>query len=243
MRVLFGVMAPAAEGSSNGNATKPREARGGAKVLLVDDRPVARLGLAELLSEHGGYSIVGESDGAPEVLDRVAELRPDVVILDISIRHGDGVELIKRLLARFPDLKILIFSMRDERYFAHRCLEAGAQGYVSKKARPEELVTALGRVLTGEIALSGFMEQRLLQHVVGRRPPLASGGEIDELSDRELEVFALLGEGMTTREIASDLELSIKTIESHRENIKDKLGLANNNELIRRAVEWVLERA
>ncbi|HKI85928.1 MAG TPA: response regulator transcription factor, partial [Thermoanaerobaculia bacterium] len=133
-------MATKAESSTEGDSKPRRGGPGRARLLLVDDRPVARLGLAEILTEEGSFTVAGESDGGPEVLDRVSELRPAVVVLDISIRHGDGVELIKRLLSRFPDLRILVFSMRDERYFAHRCLEAGAKGYVSKKAKPDEVI-------------------------------------------------------------------------------------------------------
>lgn len=214
-----------------------------ARILIVDDHPVVRCGLKEILSGESDLEICGEAASAKEGLAQVEELSPDLLIVDLSLRGGaGGFDLIKRVRKRWPETKMLVSSLHDEKLFAERALQAGAQGYIQKSEAADRIVFAVRQVLSGKIYLSSDMTQRMLEKSaqVGPAAPQVQG--IAALSDRELEVFSLIGEALTTQGIAERLHLSVKTIESHRENIKRKLGLANTNELIRRAVEWSLRQ-
>lgn len=210
------------------------------RILIVDDHPVVRLGLSRLLSDEDDFEICGEAASGRETLQAVEELRPDLVLVDISLKDFNGLELIKQLRARYPSLRMLVSSMHDEFLFAERALHAGASGYVNKVQAIDNIVSAVRQVLAGNVYVSPRMTQRILKSA--RRGAADLQSAVAELSDRELEIFSLLGEGRTTREIASRLNLSIKTVESHRENIKHKLSLHNNNELIKRAVEWTVRQ-
>ncbi len=210
-----------------------KNARAG--VLLVDDHPIVRQGLAQLVNNEPDLVVCGEADHAAAALRAVEALRPDVVIVDIALKGTDGLELIKRIRARWPTLPTIALSMHDESLYAERVLHAGGQGYVMKQEATENVMVAIRRVLGGEVYLSPAMQARLLQRLVGgdvERTPMES------LSDRELEVLRLLGEGRSTRQIAGTLRLSVKTIESYREHIKKKLNLTNATELILYAVHW-----
>jgi DNA-binding NarL/FixJ family response regulator len=211
-----------------------------ARILVVDDHPVVRLGLKEMIAHEPDLEVCGLAESAAEALSALDRQTPDLAIVDISLPDQNGLELIKQLRARSASPKILVNSMHSEKLFAHRTLKAGAQGYISKDEDTDELLRAIRLVLDGGIYLSEDMTQHLLQVTAGSD---ASPGEagVAALSDRELEVFGLLGKAATTRAIAERLKLSVKTIETHRENIKIKLGLKNNNELIQRAVEWWLK--
>ena len=170
--------------------------------------------------------VCGEADEAPKAFDAVATMKPDVAVVDISLKGGNGLELIKNIKARFPDLPLLVLSMHDESLYAERALRAGSLGYVMKEVAIENVLVAIRRVLTGEIFLSDKMKARLLnQYVSGRARNKTGGSPIETLTDRELEVFRLLGEGRGTRQIAADLRLSVRTVEAYREYIKDKLSL------------------
>ncbi len=211
------------------------------RVLIVDDHPVVRLGLRNTLSAADDLEVCGEADGAATALDALEQTRPDLVLVDISLKDGSGLDLVKRITHREPTVKVLVASMHDEALFAERALRAGAQGYINKEETIDGLVDAIRAVLGGSIALSQQMTDRMIRAITIGDPekgkPL-----LDQLSDRELEVFELLGRGMTTREAANHLNLSVKTIETYRENIKEKLNLANNNELICRAAQWVVQQ-
>jgi DNA-binding NarL/FixJ family response regulator len=209
-------------------------------VALVDDHPVVRQGLATLIANEQDLHVCGSVGSAAEALDLVRAERPDLAIVDISLQDTSGLELIKRLKAVAPELKVLVSSMHDEALFADRALRAGALGYISKEEAIEEVVTAVRQVLAGKVYLSARMTERLLRSAASGVSPGAGEAPERALSDRELEVFTLIGEGLATREIARRLNLSVKTVETHREHIKKKLELADNNKLIRRAVEWVL---
>lgn len=185
-------------------------------------------------------SVCGLAESASEALAVAARELPDLVIVDLSLPDRNGLELIKQLQANSSPPKVLVNSMHSEKLFAHRALKAGANGYISKEEDTETLLVAIRKVLDGDIYLSEEMTQHLLQVTAGTDPAEGSSG-IDALSDREVEVLSLLGRALTTRQVADRLSLSVKTIDTHRENIKAKLGLANNNELIRRAVEWWLD--
>jgi DNA-binding NarL/FixJ family response regulator len=210
------------------------------RVAVVDDHPVVREGLASMVANHPDLTICGSAATAAEALDLVRSERPDLAIIDITLKDGSGLDLIKRLKSLAPELKMLVASMHDEALFAERALRAGAQGYISKEEAIGDLVGAIRHVLSGKIYLSPQMTERLLHSAArGAVEPLQD--PVKSLSDRELEVFSLIGEGKTTRQIAQRLDLSIKTIETHREHIKKKLRLESGTELIRFAVEWVVQ--
>ena len=209
------------------------------KILIVDDHPLVRRGLSDLISDEQTLAVCGEAADCDEAMQMLRECRPDLVIVDISLGGKSGLDLIKRICVHDSTIRILVSSMHDEVLFAERCIRAGATGYINKEVATERVIEAINHVLAGEIYLSPKMTRRILRNVAGANlqdePPIA------KLTDRELEVFALIGRGNTTREISQNLNLSIKTIESYRENIKSKLGITTSAELSRHAVQWVLE--
>jgi DNA-binding NarL/FixJ family response regulator len=209
------------------------------RVLVVDDHPLVRKGLVDLLGEEPGFLPCGEAADAEQTLALVEANPPDIVLLDLSLEGSSGLELIKQLRARFPEVQVLVFSMHDEMLYAERSLQAGASGYVEKHTSTDELIEALRSVAQGKIHVSEEMTERLLQQRLASK--LEVGTPVAEkLSDRELEVFELLGRGRTTREIAEDLNISVKTVERHCENIKERLQLANRTQLLQHAVHWLL---
>lgn len=215
-----------------------------ARIVLVDDHPVLRLGLTDLINSEGTMEVVGEAANLADACQVVAKARPDIVVADISLEGNSGIELMKELAYRYDDLPVLIYSMHDEHIYAERVLRAGARGYVMKHRPPEALLTAIRQVLDGKICLSKEVSDRLLGKFVGAKPQ--ERGEIspiERLSDRELEVLQLLGRGLTTSQIAESLCLSTKTIETYREHLKQKLSLQSGPELVRYAVEWSLTRS
>ncbi len=216
-------------------------ARKRAKVLIVDDHPVVRYGLLQMLSNEPDFEVCGEAASAQEALALVDQRQPDVAVVDISLNGTNGIELVKQIHAMRPEARILVSSMHDEKLFAERALRAGASGYISKQVAITEMVGAIRRVLSGKVYLSPPMTERVVERAA-RLDSDASRSVIQRLSDRELEVFSLLGDGLSTREVAQRLNLSVKTIETHRAQIKRKLGLRNSTELIQRAVEWTLRQ-
>lgn len=212
-----------------------------AQILIVDDHPLVRRGLTELFNGEADLEVCGEASGAIEAIEQVKKLKPDLLIIDISLEDTNGIELIKRLRSQNVESKMLVSSMHDESLYAERALRAGAQGFVNKEVATEHVLEAVRKVLDGNVYLSNEMTGNLLQRVVDGND-VADRSSIETLSDRELEVFERIGDGLTTREIAEKLSLSVKTIETHREHIKIKLRLRNSVELTRRAVQWVLEK-
>ncbi len=209
------------------------------RILIVDDHPLVRRGLADLIAGEPDLEVCGEAADAAEALQKVAATQPHLVVVDISLRSGHGLELIEEIKARFGHVKMLVSSVHDETLFAERALRAGAMGYVNKQEATETVIRAIHQVFRGEIYLSGNMANRLLRTVVGGEP--LGDDPIKGLSNRELEVFEMIGRGLTTRQIAEKLHLSPKTIETHREKIKSKLSLASGTELSHRAMQWVME--
>ena len=219
----------------------PVGARKRARVLIVDDHPVVRYGLLQLLSSEPDFEVCGEAASAQEALALVNQRKPDIAVVDISLQGTNGIELIKQIHAVHPEARILVSSMHDETLFAERALRAGASGYINKQMAMPEMVGAIRRVLSGKVYLSTSMTERMVERAA--RPDTdTSRSVMQRLSDRELEVFSLLGDGLSTREVAQRLNLSVKTIETHRAQIKRKLGLRNSTELIQRAVEWTLRQ-
>lgn len=211
------------------------------RILIVDDHALVRLGLSQLISHEQDLHVCGDAVDASDALRKVKALQPHLVVIDISLQQGNGIELTKTLKAQFPDIKVLISSMHDETLFAERALRAGALGYINKQVAADKVIEAIRQVLDGQIYLSPEMTSHLLHRLGNHRENLLERPSVDLLSDRECEVFELIGRGIPTRTIAKQLHLSIKTIETHREHIKEKLGLANSAELTRHAVQWVLE--
>jgi len=210
------------------------------KVLLVDDHPLVRRGLADLIAGEADLEVSGQASDVAEALQEMERASPDLVVVDLTLKGGHGIDLVEKIKARNDQVKMLVSSMHDEMLFAERVLRAGAMGYISKQESPETLLGAIRQVLRGEVYLSARMTSRLLHRVAAGGPPHESPLQI--LSNRELEVFEMIGQGLTTLQIARRLELSPKTIETHREKIKQKLNLKNSAELSRRAVQWVLDR-
>jgi DNA-binding NarL/FixJ family response regulator len=210
------------------------------RVLLVDDHPLVRRGLADVIAREPDLEACGEAGDVAEGLAVVERTKPHVVVVDLTLKTGHGLELIEKLKNRDPDLKILVSSMHDEMLFAERVLRAGARGYISKQEPPEALIRAIRQVLRGELYLSPRMTSRLLNRVVAGAN--TQDDPVQGFSNRELEVYEMIGQGLTIQQIASRLHLSPKTIETHREKIKQKLNVTNSAELNRRAVQWVLER-
>jgi DNA-binding NarL/FixJ family response regulator len=210
-----------------------------AKVLIVDDHPVVREGLAMHLAGQPDLEVCGEAEDLPGALTALAAARPDVAIIDISLKNSNGIELIRRIRDRDDAVRILVWSMYPENLYAERALRAGAQGYLTKSQATQHVLDAVRTVLQGRVYVSGVITEQLLKRVVGRKPEERSA--IDSLSDRELEAFQLIGEGMTTESIAEKMHVSPKTVETFRARIKEKLGISNLTELIQRAAQWVVE--
>jgi DNA-binding NarL/FixJ family response regulator len=213
---------------------KPEEKR---RVLVVDDHPLLRQGVVELLNRQSDLTVCAEADSVHSADMAVERHKPDLVLLDLRLGSGDSLELIKSLRGRYENLRVLVISQHDETIFAERCLRAGADGYITKQEASEEVLTAIRTVLAGEPYMSRKVAVLVFRQSLER--PSKESVNIASLSDRELHVFQLLGSGMSTREIAADSKLSVKTIESHRENIKHKLGLRDSVELVERAKTWV----
>jgi len=208
------------------------------RVLLVDDHPFMRAGLAQLIERQADLEVGGEAGNPAEAFQQLARGKPDLVLTDLTMPGRSGLEFIKDLRAAHADLAILVISMHDEAVYAERVIRAGARGYIMKEAGGENLLAAIRQVLRGEIYVSPRMAARLLEALSGSRPR-GSQSPIEQLSDREFEVFQLIGQGKSTRDIATQLHLSTKTVDVHRSHIKEKLALKDATALIRHAVRWV----
>jgi DNA-binding NarL/FixJ family response regulator len=211
-----------------------------ARIFVVDDHPIMRRGYGALLSREHDMEVCGEAGSAEEAIEHLPELKPDIAIVDISMEGMNGIELIKRLTSLVPDMPILVVSMHDEMLYAERALRAGARGYIMKKEVDATVVKAIRRILHGGFYLSDRMSNQMMMQYQGGAQE-ASKSPIERLSDRELEVFELLGRGLSTRDIAEALHISPKTVETHRGRIKNKLALNNSTELLQRAVQWTQE--
>ena len=220
-------------------ATTP-EGRPPAKkaILIVDDHPVLRRGLAGLIESEPDLAVCGEAANCGAALDAIQETEPDLVIVDLALGGRNGLDLVKDMQRHHPKIPALVLSMHDEAVYAERSLRAGARGYITKQQLDETVLVAIRRLLDGETYMSDKLQQRLAAKFVAGRT-LATDSPLDALSNRELQVFRLIGQGRSTRQIAETLSLSIKTIESHREHIKQKLVLESSAELAQRATQWV----
>src|ERR1700728_245758 len=206
-------------------------------VFVVDDHPLLRQGLAMLINRESDLMVCGEAEEAPTAMKALAAARPDIVIADISLNGPDGLDLLKNLRILYPDLPVLILSMHDESIYAERALRARANGYIMKQEATEKVLVAVRRILDGEIYLSDRIANKMLKHYITGSGTLRNSS-IADLSDRELEVFRLIGEGHGTRQIAEELHLSVKTVESYQAHIKEKLSLRSARELMQHAIQW-----
>jgi DNA-binding NarL/FixJ family response regulator len=213
-----------------------------AKIFIVDDHPLVREWLTNLIKQHPGFVVCGEAATAAEAVSGINNAKPDVAIVDISLRNGSGLDLIKTMKVMHPDTAIIVLSMHDERLYAERSLRAGARGYIMKRETTRNVIAAIRQVLDGKLYVSSDMAAYFAEKFVDGKPPTGESS-IEQLSDRELEVFQLLGQGRETRDIAKSLNISIKTVQAYCARIKEKLKLANASELLREAVRWYENRA
>lgn len=209
------------------------------KVVVIDDHPIVRQGFVQLINMEDDLEVVGEAETASEGLQVLSNKRPDLALIDLSLKDSNGLELIKDVIHVVPGLLILVVSLHDENIYAERALRAGAKGFIMKAEATDNVMTAIRQVLNGNIYLSNDLKLKLVEKITTGNNKAAIS-PIDVLSDRELEVFQLIGKGQKTRSIAESLNLSVKTIETYKSHLKLKLNLHDGTELIQRAVEWVL---
>ena len=219
---------------------KPESAVGSrrVKIVIVDDHPIVRERLAEVIREEPGLTVCGEADSRSQALAVLEATAPDLMVVDLTLKGSSGLELIKDIQARAPHTRVLVVSMHDEALFAERCLRAGARGYLTKQEASRNVLAAIRKVVAGEIYLSEAIAQKVLVQVAGHAAPKAPR-PVETLSDRELEVLELLGHGFSTRQVADRLHVDSKTVETYRTRIKLKLGLDDANALLQYAIQWV----
>jgi DNA-binding NarL/FixJ family response regulator len=217
---------------------KPRTKTPRKRLLIVDDHPMMRTGLAQLIDNEGDLEVSAEADNAGQAINAVTRQKFDLALVDISLPDKNGLELIKDLRSLSPEMPILVVSMHDEMMYAERVLRAGARGFIMKQEGGQKFLQAIRRVLAGQVFVSEKMSARILENI-SSQTAAGSGSPVRRLSDREFEVFQLVGQGVGTSEIATRLRLSVKTVEVHRANIKQKLNLITATELVRYAVRWL----
>ena len=208
------------------------------RILIVDDHPIVRQGLAELVNHESDLVVCGQAEDSHEAIKAIKDLSPTMAIIDISLKETSGLELIKDIHSQCPDLPVLALSMHDEMLYAERALRAGAMGYIMKQEATENVIVAVRKILGGEIYVSDRMSARMVRKLVTGQIETTTS-QVASLSDRELEVFHLIGKGHGTRQISERLHLSVKTIETYRAHIKEKLNLADAAELLQYAIQWV----
>ena len=207
------------------------------RLVLIDDHPIMRHGLAQLVRAEDGLDVVGEAGSAREGLEVVGRLKPDLAVIDLTLPDKNGLELVKDIRALHPTTQCLVLSMHDETLYGERALRAGARGYVMKEEAADNLVTAIHKVISGGLYISESLNARMLEQVTGSSRSKATG--MDALTDRELEILALIGKGVATKVIAAQLSISARTVEAHRAHIKEKLSMTDGSALVRYAVQWV----
>jgi DNA-binding NarL/FixJ family response regulator len=210
------------------------------KILIVDDHPLVRQGLIGLVSTQPDFQVCGEASSISEARQLADSTHPDVAIIDLTLTDGSGIELIKDLSESYPEMKLLVVTMHDELLFAERALRAGAMGYVNKQEVSRTIIKAIRDILQGKLYLSQRTTERMVHLALGSKSHQGSS-PIERLTDREIEIFQMIGQGLTSRQIAGKLGLSPKTVDAHRERIKQRLELKNVTELTKHAVQWVLE--
>ncbi|MCP4188713.1 MAG: response regulator transcription factor [Gammaproteobacteria bacterium] len=211
-----------------------------ARILIVDDHPLVRTGFAQLIGDTHDLEVCGEAGTMSEALELAGTIKPDLAIIDLSLAGGSGLDLIEHIKAKDGEIRMLVASMHDEALYAERVLAAGARGYVNKQEAQDKIILAIRQVLDGKVYLSERMTERMISSMVNGK---SEKRDLDSLSNRELQVFGMIGEGVSTSKMAEHLNLSVKTIETHQAHIKKKLGLSSAHELTHRAIRWVLEQS
>ena len=211
------------------------------RVLVVDDHPIIREGLAQMINREPDLVVCGDAADMQMALRVVEALKPDILIVDVSLDGPDGLDLLKHIRARDPSLPVLILSMHDESIYAERALRAGANGYIMKQEATDKVLDALRRILNHEVYVSPRIANKMLQQFIGATGSDRKHSSVDDLSDRELEVLRLIGAGHATRQIAEELHLSVKTVETYQAHLKEKLTLRNSRELVQYATRWLIE--
>ncbi|WP_395748487.1 response regulator [Prosthecobacter sp.] len=211
------------------------------KVFIVDDHPVFRDGLVRIVASIPGIAVCGEADNARDAFDTISKLKPDLVLMDINLPGKSGLELLQDVHAMQPELPVLVISMHDEQLYAERVLRAGGRGYIMKQEGPDKMRDAINKVINGQVYASERTAAAILD-ALSRPRSSASTSTVGKLTDRELEVLRLTGQGKDNRAIAAELHISLKTVDTHRGHIKEKLGLKNGTELVHYAVRWVGEQ-
>ena len=206
------------------------------RILLVDDHPMVRERLAEIIGHEKDLMVCGEAEDRASALAAISAAAPDLAIIDLALKNSNGLELIKDIHSRWPRLLMLVLSMHDESLYAERVMRAGARGYITKQEATRNILVAIRRVLNGEVYLSGKAAATVIAHLTAK--PGAGGSIADVLTDRELQVFELTGNGLSTREIAEHLHIDVKTVETYRIRIKEKLGIRASSELLQLAIRW-----
>ncbi|HXX43007.1 MAG TPA: response regulator transcription factor [Chthoniobacterales bacterium] len=215
---------------------KTAESNGRGRVFLVDDHPLVREGLANLINQQTDLSVVGEAEDSAGAVAGIAEKQPNIALIDISLKNESGLELVKNLEQRFPLVALIVLSMHDEALYAERALRAGAKGYVMKRETTKNVLTAIRRVLAGDVYVSERVVSAMARRMGSSRK--AAAEPVERLSNRELEIFRLLGQGRTTSQIAEDLHLSLKTVQAYCARAKEKFGVNSLGELLRAAIRW-----
>ncbi len=227
-------MDPKTKPAAAASTTLPKK-----RIILVEDHPVTRAGVAAMLSQTTDLEVCGQADSVATGLELIEQLKPDIVIVDISLKTTNGIELVKQLKTSKPDLPALVMSMHDEILYAERALRAGARGYIMKQEASESIVEAVRRVLANELYLSAKMREKMLHRLAKKKHGEPVTYAMDTLSSREMEVFLLIGNGHSTRQIAQILEISAKTVDSYREHLKEKLQMSAGADLVYHAIQWV----
>src|ERR1043166_1626449 len=207
------------------------------RIFIIDDHPLVREGLTNLINRHNDLIVCGEAEDSAEAIAGIARTQPDVALIDISLKNESGLELVKNVQSQFPEVALIVLSMHDEALYAERALRAGARGYVMKRETTKSVLGAIHRVLEGSVYISERVVNGMARRFVLSEKELASS-PVDDLSDRELEIFRLLGQGRSTSQIADDLHLSLKTVQAYCGRAKEKFGVNSFGELIRLAVRW-----
>lgn len=206
------------------------------RVFIVDDHPLVREGLANLINQQSDVTVCGEAEDSASAMSSIQALQPDVILVDISLKNESGLELVKTLKNQYPDLAVIVISMHDEALYAERALHAGARGYVMKRETTKNVLTAIRRVLAGDVYVSDRVVNSMAKRMSSRKT--AAAEPVERLSDRELEIFRLLGQGRTPSQIAEDLRLSLKTVQAYCARAKEKFGVTSLTELLRAAIRW-----
>lgn len=214
--------------------------KSGVRIVIVDDHPMVRERLAEIINRESDMMVCGEAEDRANALEVIGRESPGLAIVDLTLRRSNGLDLIKDLRAMYPDVRILVVSMQEENLYAERVIRAGAHGYITKQEATRKILEAIRQVLDGKVFLSDALSAELLSRMVGK-PKATPGSSFELLTDRELQVFDLVGQGFGTRQIAEQLGLDVKTVETYRARIKDKLELKDASELLRKAIAWKLD--